>query len=177
MRLMAHNKTDMAATLNIEKYTNALLFFVAECGNEKLGITKLNKLFYYLDFISYRDRGKTVTGETYKRLPKGPFADSLEEKILKPAQEKKLIERKEDKSEKYGLRNRFQTLKSYDPQVFDEYERELLRYLCSTFHDWSTDQMIAQTHSEAPWVFSKPSKALDYKESDDIEFFTEKAVA
>lgn len=177
MAHMAHNNKDMAATLNIEKYTNALLYFIAECGNEKLGITKLNKLFYYLDFISYRDRGKTVTGETYKRLPKGPFADSLEEKIIKPAQKKKLIERKEDKSEKYGTRNRFQILKSYDPKVFDKYEQELLRYLCATFNEWSTDQMIAQTHSEAPWVFSKPSKALDFKEADDIEFFADKTLA
>jgi hypothetical protein len=31
--------------------------------------------------------------------------------------------------------------------------------------------MIAQTHSEAPWVFSEANKSLDYKNADDIEFF------
>lgn len=160
-------------SLNKEKYTNALLFFIAECGNERLGIMKLNKLFYYLDFISYRDRGKSVTGETYMNLPKGPYARSLEEKIIKDAQQKKLIERKEDASEKYGKRNRFAALEKYDHKVFDEYEQNLLRYLCTTFKSWSTDEMVAQTHSEAPWVFSKPSKPLDYKNADDIEFFTQ----
>ncbi len=166
-------KSAMATSLNKEKYTNALLYFVSECGNEKLGIMKLNKLFYYLDFISFRDREKSVTGETYMHLPKGPFASSLEEGIIESAQKNKFINRKEDASEKYGKRNRFQALKPYDSAVFDEYEKSLLAYLCSTFKDWSTDQMVAQTHSEAPWVFSQPSQALDYKNADDIEFFIE----
>ena len=34
--------------LKKEKYINALLYFIAHCGNEKLGITKLNKLFIIL---------------------------------------------------------------------------------------------------------------------------------
>ena len=62
--------------LKKEKYINALLYFIAHCGNEKLGITKLNKLFYYLDFISYRDRKESVTGEIYKHLPMGPIRNS-----------------------------------------------------------------------------------------------------
>jgi len=165
--MAAHNK---------EKYTNALLYFIAECGNEKLGIMKLNKLFYYLDFISFRDRKKSVTGETYMHLPKGPFAASLN-KIIAPAKKNGLIMHKEDESKKYGQRNRFQALKSYDLSVFDEYEQNLLKNLCKTFRDWSTDQMVAQTHSEAPWVFSNPSKPLDYKNADDIEFFSTSVVA
>jgi len=62
-----------------EKYINALIFFISHCGNEKLGITKLNKLFYYLDFISYRDREESITGETYVHLPMGPVASQLKE--------------------------------------------------------------------------------------------------
>ena len=159
------------AALNQTKYLNALLYFVSECGNEKLGIMKLNKLFYYLDFISYRDRKESVTGEKYIPLPKGPFAASLEDEIAL-AQRKKLLERQKDKSEKYGNRNRFRAVKPYDFSVFDEYEQKLLRYLCEHFRDWSTDQMVAQTHTEAPWVFSMKGKPLDYTQADDIEFFS-----
>jgi len=162
----------MTSSINKDKYTNALLYFITECGNEKLGIMKLNKLFYYLDFISFRDRKTSVTGETYVHLPKGPLASSLETEIIASAQKAKLIERKEDESEKYGKRNRFQALKAADLAFFDKYEQDLLKYLCSTFKEWSTDKMVAQTHSEAPWVFSNPSKPLDYKNADDIEFFT-----
>ena len=65
-----------------EKYINSLLYFISQCNNEKLGITKLNKLFYYLDFISYRDRGDSITGEKYIRLPMGPYASKLVDKII-----------------------------------------------------------------------------------------------
>jgi len=164
----------MADKLNIEKYKNALAYLVGKCGNEKLGIMKLNKIFYYLDFISYRDRSVTVTGETYLHLPKGPFASSLQDIVIPLAEKENIIEQKEDISEKFGKRNRFKALKKPDMSLFDDYEKNLLEYLCTTFKDWTTDQMVAQTHTEAPWVFSKPSKSLDYKNADDIEFFVAK---
>ena len=163
-------------TIKRDKYINALLYFVSQCGNEKLGITKLNKLFYYLDFISYRDRGINVTGEIYKRLPMGPFASQLQEKIIPEAEKEGLIKEKEDESAKFGKRNRYISLTKPDLEIFDDYEKDLLKYLCITFKEWTTDQMIAQTHSEAPWVFSEPSKTIDYKNADDIEFF-QKATA
>ena len=167
----------MAPTLNNDKYLNALLYFIAECGNEKLGVTKLNKLFYYLDFISYRDRGETVTGETYVRLPMGPYAAKLQKKIIPSAQKKGLIDHKQDDSDSFGKRNRYQALQQYDLNVFDEYERDLLSKISKTFCNWTTDEMIAQTHTEAPWVFSEPSKPLDFKNADDIEFFTKESVS
>jgi uncharacterized phage-associated protein len=160
----------MSTTLNKEKYLSALQYFIAECNNERLGIVKLNKLFYYLDFISYRDRGESVTGDAYKRLPMGPVAAQLD-KIIEIAQDKKLIDCKQDESEKYGKRNRFKVMETPDLSVFDNYEKKLLEYICKQFKDWSTDQMIAQTHTEAPWVFSNTEKPLKYENADDIEFF------
>ncbi|MDO8521119.1 MAG: Panacea domain-containing protein [bacterium] len=162
--------------VNKAKYTNALLYFITECGNAKLGITKLNKLFYYLDFISYRDRKKSVTGETYVHLPMGPFAVGLQSKIIKNAEKEELIRQTEDESSKFGRRNRFQALAQPDLSLFDEYEQKLLSYLCKEFRNWKTDEMIAQTHSEAPWVFSEVTKPLNYKNSDDIEFFPKGAL-
>jgi len=154
-----------------EKYINALLYFISHCSNEKLGITKLNKLFYYLDFISYRDSKESVTGETYLHLQMGPFASQLQDKIIREAEKQKLITQDEDESMKFGKRNRYQALTKPDISIFSAYEKKLLDYICRTFKDWNTDQMIAQTHSEAPWVFSEANKSLDYKNADDIEFF------
>ena len=159
-----------------EKYINSLLYFISQCNNEKLGITKLNKLFYYLDFISYRDRGDSITGEKYIRLPMGPYASKLVDKIIPIAEEENLITQTKDKSSKFGKRSRYEALVDFDLSVFDDYEKELLSYICETFKNWTTDQMIAQTHVEAPWVFSEPSKALDYNNADDIEFFMKDSV-
>ena len=169
-----NNMATKSANLNKEKYKNALLYFISECGNDHLGIMKLNKLFYYLDFISYRDRKKSVTNETYVHLPKGPLASVLLPNIVELAKKESLIEHKEDASEKYGKRNRFRALKKANLSVFDEYEKDLLQRICVEFKNWTTDELVAQTHTEAPWVFSRPSESLNYDNADDIELFSQK---
>lgn len=159
-----------------EKYINALLYFISECGNEKLGITKLNKLFYYLDFISFRDNKASVTGETYVHLPMGPFAKHLQNDIIGQASKAGFIKEYKDDSQKFGKRNSYLSLKKPDLSLFSEYELDLLNNISKTFREWTTEQMIAQTHSEAPWVFSEPNTTLDYNDSDDIEFFLKDSV-
>lgn len=38
----------------------------------KFGATKLNKILFFSDFIAYAEFGKSITNETYWRLPMGP---------------------------------------------------------------------------------------------------------
>lgn len=163
------------AKVNKEKYLNALLFFLENCNNSYLGIMKLNKLFYYLDFISYRDTGQSVTGETYLHLPQGPFAKTLDKAILNEAENNGWIDRDVAQSKTYGERNTFTALKEADTSAFSEYETGLLAKICAEFKDWSTAQMVAQTHMEAPWVFSSANAELNYKDADDIDFFSDSA--
>ena len=163
------------AKVNREKYLNALLFFLENCNNSYLGIMKLNKLFYYLDFIAYRDTGQSVTGETYLHLPNGPLAKTLGDVVLSEAENDGLIDRNLAPSETYGERNTFIALKGSDTGVFSEYEIDLLSKICAEFKDWNTAQMVAQTHMEAPWVFANANDELNYKDADDIEFFSDSA--
>lgn len=157
------------------KYQQALVYFLTHCNNERLGVVKLNKLFYYLDFISFRDRGVSITGEVYVHLPKGPFAKNLTKQI-DSAVKTGLLLHEEIESKKYGTRNSYQPLVKVDMTVFDTYEKKLLKSVSEYFADWSTDKMVAQTHTEAPWVFSMPSKEIDYSLADDIEILQNETV-
>ena len=69
----------MVTELNTIKYENAILFFIKYCNNNYLGATKLNKLLYYLDFISVRDTGKPVTGDQYVNKQFGPVPENVDE--------------------------------------------------------------------------------------------------
>jgi hypothetical protein len=119
----------------------------------------------------------SVTGETYAHLPKGPFAKNLDPVVITEAEKEGLLSRDVVASEKYGKRNHFKAIKSTNLEIFDDYEKRLLVNICSEFSDWKTGQMVAQTHSEAPWVFSELNKDLNYEEADDIEFFIESVPA
>src|SRR2546425_884388 len=41
-------------------------------GDEPFGATKLNKILFYCDFLSYLYHGKPITGQEYQKLPNGP---------------------------------------------------------------------------------------------------------
>ncbi len=145
------------------------MYFIKYCNNNYLGDTKLNKLFYYLDFINYRDEKKTVTGDFYIHNHYGPTPNGLKN-ILFEMVENKEIEILRNPFEK-GFSTSFVLKKKLDESVFTKQEKKLLKSISKEFLDWSTDKIVEQTHLEAPWFYSKPFERVDYEYSSDIEFF------
>lgn len=152
-------------------YKNAVLYFLKYCNNRYLGKTKLNKLLYYLDFISFRDHKKTVTGDVYIHQEYGPVPATVEE-ILTSLKtqgviDAKAIPHKDGEKIKFEIKDS----KFFDENVFSNQQKELLKKICDEFGAWTTDKIVTQTHLEAPWFFSKPLEIVDYKYSKDIDFF------
>jgi len=56
-----------------DKFKELILYVAQKCANhEKYGKTKLNKILFFSDFITYAKRGESITGADYFKLPKGP---------------------------------------------------------------------------------------------------------
>ena len=53
-----------------QKLINALLYAVEH--DNRIGRTKLLKFIFFVDLIYYNQRGTTLCGTTYIRIPKGP---------------------------------------------------------------------------------------------------------
>ncbi len=157
--------------LNERLYENAILYFIKYCNNQYLGKTKLNKLLYYLDFISFRDTTKTVSGDSYVHQEYGPVPTHMDQ-VLTELKTKGIIET-EAMPYKDGEMIRFQIKKtdSLNENLFSKDQKILLKEICDEFGSWSTDKIVTQTHLEAPWFFSKPFEIVDYKYAEDIDFF------
>jgi len=155
--------------LNKIKYKNSILYFIKYCNNKYLGATKLNKLLYYLDFVNYRDRKSSVTGDFYIHNHYGPTPSEVNS-IVSEMVEKKEVEIKKDPFEDSHTTS-FKALKDVNEKVFNKGEKELLKDICKEFSDWSTDKIVEQTHLESPWFYSKPFEKVDYAYSSDIDFF------
>ena len=155
--------------LNKSKYKNAILYFIKYCNNQYLGDTKLNKLLYYLDFINYRDKKKSVTGDFYTHNHYGPTPANIGS-ILSEMRGNGEIEATEE-AFRDSHATSFTIKKNPEEGVFTGREKELLKSICGEFLDWSTDKIVEQTHLEAPWFYSKPFERVDYDYSSDIEFF------
>lgn len=155
------------STIDRNKYKNSVLYFIENCNNNSLGTTKMNKLLYYLDFISYRDKGSSVTGDTYRHLEKGPVPKMVVD-IIQDLQKDKAISVKEVPY-KDGKTVDFSLLTEPDTSVFDGYEKQLLESICRKFKLWSTSKIVDQTHLESPWLYSKMMDDVDYEYAYDID--------
>lgn len=56
-----------------------LILYVAQAseGDSTFGATKLNKILFFCDFLSYRAYGESITGQRYFKLPFGPAPRAL----------------------------------------------------------------------------------------------------
>ena len=159
------------ASINERLYENAVLYFIKYCNNQYLHETKLNKLLYYLDFISFRDHKKPVTGDVYIHQKYGPVPARADEifTVLKSsgAIDTEAATYKEGELISFILKDASQL----DESVFKEDHKKLLKQICDEFAGWPTEKIVAQTHLEAPWFYSKPYEIVDYAYSRDIDFF------
>lgn len=67
-------------TMNKEKRAKLktlVHYVIAKAHTSRLGSVRLNKILWYVDTISYRTTGESVTGETYVKQPRGPVAKHL----------------------------------------------------------------------------------------------------
>src|SRR5262245_37324545 len=82
--------------MNAEKMKHVILFFLERINNTSLGITKLMKLLYYIDFDHYEKYGSSVTGAVYRKLPHGPVPDKVDE-LIKQMIEAKVVQKVQTK--------------------------------------------------------------------------------
>jgi hypothetical protein len=55
-----------------------ILYISDQCEEDKgFGLTKLNKILYFADFMSYARYGEPITGVSYIKLPKGPVPQPM----------------------------------------------------------------------------------------------------
>lgn len=157
--------------INKELYRSAILYFIKYCNNQYLGKTKLNKLLYYLDFISHRDSNESFTGDKYIHKDYGPVPADIDDMLIDLANEgvieTSVVDYKDGETFKFQLKKE----KELDENIFSASQKKLLKNICDEFAGWSTDKIVTQTHLEAPWFYSKPYQVVDYSYSKDIDFF------
>lgn len=137
------NNGNMA--LSISKLKNTLLFFIEKCHG--VFITKMNKLLFYSDFVSYRERGKGMTGLTYKAIKHGPvpvrwdriysFYDDIHQEIVQLSNER----------EGTILTSNL----SPDLHDFSEDDLEILQAVYKRFKTETPSQISETSHQEEAW--------------------------
>jgi uncharacterized phage-associated protein len=142
------DNTSMIVTHHREKLINAIIYFANH--TKYCGKTKLLKLLYFLDFKSFKQTGKSVTGLDYFAWQMGPVPRGLFEELsckMKPDMRSAIHDLAAGES--------FQQIrpkKKFESQYFSKKEMNLLEEIAFIFKDAKADAMVESTHlKNEPW--------------------------
>jgi uncharacterized phage-associated protein len=150
---------------NREKLLNTLVYFSK--NTRSCGKTKLFKLLYFLDFIHFRETGKSVTGLNYYAWEKGPVPQDLFFELVQPDADLKetvaLLKQSGDEDDKIC---RVIAKKPFDPKFFSKRELKIMGNLAFVFQDALAKDMVEITHlAGTPW--DKTIKEKGYRKRID----------
>lgn len=139
--------------LSEEKLRNAVIFFVK--NTQKVGITKLMKLLYYLDFRHYQETGFPVTGQIYRTWQFGPVPVAVWAE-LKEKRESGLklttVVRAIPGEDEGALVIRPVADARFTEDVFSRRELRILKEVAEIFKDSPAKLMVDATHGRnEPW--------------------------
>ena len=129
---------------------------------------KLFKLLYFLDFIHFRETGKSVTGLSYYAWDKGPVPQDLFHELKQPDKDLNetviLLKNSDDEDDKLC---RVIAKKPFDPKFFSKREMKIMKDLSFIFKAALAKDMVEVTHLiGTPWdktIKEKgPGKRIDY---------------
>jgi uncharacterized phage-associated protein len=136
----------MIITNQRKKLINAIIYF---CRNTKYcGKTKLMKLLYFLDFIHFKQTGKSVTGLDYYAWEMGPVPKDLFDELstMKPDLAKAIAILPQEKFQQICAKQKF------DDQYFTTRQMKLLKLISEIFAEAKADHMVEATHlKNHPW--------------------------
>lgn len=141
-----------------EKLKNAVLYFVQK--DKTVGLTKLMKLLFYLDFRLYRATGESLTGETYEAWDFGPVPADVwrelrhnEDAGMKLKEVVKVLLVKPDpRDEAAGIKLSALPKAKFSDYYFTGREVKELKNISEMFMGLSADLVVRASHTRNdPW--------------------------
>lgn len=136
------------AATSLDRLKNIMLYILEKCG--EVWYTKMNKLLFYIDFVSYREQGTAMTGLTYKAISYGPVPDRWD-KVYSEFPE--IIQELRPVGEYTGS-----VLKSNansDTSLFSDAELKIMDMVCSSMGSYTARALSELSHKEDAWITNK----------------------
>lgn len=133
------------APTSLSHLKNVLLYILKQCND--VWITKMNKLLFYTDFASYRDRGQAITGLSYKAISFGPVPERWD-RVYSEFPE--ISEELYQSGDFEGCQ--LHALSPADTDELSEAERKVIDIVCKRFGPCTSHQISEMSHHETAWT-------------------------
>ena len=138
--------------VDFAKLKNLILHIGTNPHVQNLGETKLWKLIYFIDAVSLRETGRTVTGSDFIRYDHGPVP-SRGEKSLKQLSRDGDITIVQEQLPSYRI-NRVVATRPPTAKVFSAAELKLIGRICRAFGDKTATYLSELSHREPAWHYA-----------------------
>lgn len=141
----ARSQENGFAQLSLTRLKNIMIYLIQNCGD--IFCTKMNKLLFYTDFLSYRERGIAMSGLSYRAISYGPVPENWDRaysQFDEIKQETRVIGNFEG--------NILTSSMTVDKSFFTQEELDILDSVCSRFHDMSSRDISEISHKEKAWI-------------------------
>jgi uncharacterized phage-associated protein len=167
------------AEIDLKRIANILVFFANK--TENFGVTKANKMLYYLDCFHLLRYGRTVIKDKYIKDQLGPVPietyrklNVIQELSYFPENDKRefnadhelLFEYIEIILENIGSTRplaKIAAKKDFEPIWFSESEREIMDELSQKYCSATATDLVRQTHKELPYKNANKYEFIDLK--------------
>lgn len=160
----ARNQYNGYAMQSISRLKNTMLFFIEKFSG--VFVTKMNKLLFYTDFLSYRETGQAITGLSFKAIQHGPVPNrwskvySLMEDI-----DQVLVESKNG-----NTGNKLISEMSCDLSCFNQEQLDILNKVYRTFKRFTPASISDKSHEEIGWIDNISSRSfIDFKYAFELK--------
>jgi hypothetical protein len=145
-----------------EKFKQVLHYIIFKSGvRDNVGKVVLYKMMYFSDFDFYELYNKSITGETYVKLPYGPGPSHFDGIVGELQKEGKV----EEKNSKYGGRVQKKVIPITEPKLdrLNGEEIKVIDKVINRLSGMSATQVTEHSHEDIPWKATEKGGDIDYE--------------
>lgn len=140
-----------------------LLLYVADktLPDPTYGATKLNKILFYSDFYAYWKLGKPISGQSYRRLDKGPVLRLYPKfRAMLESDHSAIV-----KKQKYHSFPQARLIALRDPDLshFTGEEIEIIQYVIECLWKRTATEVSDLSHEFMGWKFAREEEDIPYE--------------
>ena len=133
------------AQLSLNRLKNIMLYILNKCDD--VWCTKMNKLLFYTDFLSYRERGMAMTGLSYRAIDFGPVPERWDRVYSEFPEVRQELRQVGDFVGSVLIAS-----EEPDYTMFTEAELKVLDSICTHFSKMSSREISRISHDEDAWL-------------------------
>ncbi|MFC1958457.1 type II TA system antitoxin MqsA family protein [Chloroflexota bacterium] len=157
---------------DFDKFRSMIVYLVNKLNG--VLITKLNKLLWYCDFLSFKETTLSISGSRYLCHQYGPVPENYDliidimtcDFLGNP----RVLDKREIvfNAQKGIIGDEFISLVEPDLSVFTKLELDIFDYVCEEFCDYSSSQIKERSHKETGFIKCGTGDFISYEFASDL---------